>query len=153
MKVIRKLKVLIALDTENTSSLMQSDFFYRVGVMSYDVPKVLRVIRARKWLGDPARPWKKFEGGFRLCLTRWASWNCNRKMACGPLKRDLLMGLNRITWTRDGTEARPGPTTSMAGWAWLTNLVELWMDSSQLQYCDCKYDAEERDLKYHVSVS
>ena len=48
MKVIRKLKVLIALDTENTSSLMQSDFFYRVGVMSYDVSKVLRVIRARK---------------------------------------------------------------------------------------------------------
>ena len=87
MKVIRKLKVLIALDTENTSSLMQSDFFYRVGVMSYDVPKVFRVIRARKWLGDPARPWKKFEGGFRLCLTRWASWNCNTKMACGPLDR------------------------------------------------------------------
>ena len=48
MKVIRKLKVLIALDTENTSSLMQSDFFYLVGVMSSIRSKVFKVIRARK---------------------------------------------------------------------------------------------------------
>ena len=47
MKVIRKLKVLIALDTEKTSSLMQSDFFYCVGVMSFDVSNVLRVMREK----------------------------------------------------------------------------------------------------------
>ena len=78
---------MVALDTENTSSLMQSDFFYLVGVMSSIRSKVFRVIRARKWLGHPARPWKKFEGGFWLCPTSWATAIRHTKTACGPLNR------------------------------------------------------------------
>ena len=68
--------------------------------MSSNDPKVFGVIRARKWHGDPARPWKKSEGGFWLCPTPWATAIRHIKIACGPLIIESYKFVRLSAWSK-----------------------------------------------------